>query len=86
MAGAVLPASTTSIPLLLSLLGSDQTEEPPVVIVDSTEPECKISLLTEAFVTRCYKVITEGVNIVLRLETIKSRNNLLGLSTSLLLQ
>ena len=50
VAGAVLPAAPTSIPVLLSLLGSDQAEEPPVVTVDSTEPECKISLLTEAFV------------------------------------
>ena len=66
MAGAVLPATATSIPVLLSLLGSDQAEEPPVVIVDSTEPECKISLLAEAFVISSYKVITDRVNIVLR--------------------
>ena len=48
VAGAVVLAPAPL--LLLPLLGGDQTEEPPVVTVDSTEPECKISLLTEAFV------------------------------------
>ena len=43
VAGAVVLSPAL---LLLSLLGGDQTEEPPVVTVDSTEPEWKISLLS----------------------------------------
>ena len=65
MAGAAAVLLPTS-PALLPLLGGDQAEEPPVVIVDSTEPECNISLLAEAFVISCYNVITEWVNIVPR--------------------
>ena len=65
MAGAAAVLLPTG-PALLSLLGGDQAEEPPVVIVDSTEPEGKISLLAEAFVISSYKVITDRVNIVLR--------------------